>query len=134
MAGDGVPRVMYDLRGGQPPAEREDPFLEGYRRSAVTLKMLDHFENGALVAAPTSSLPEAIGGPRNWDYRYAWIRDAAFSVYAFRCIGLAHESRGFLGWVLDAVARHGEPRDSCASPMRRNAYTENAASRIQAYR
>lgn len=88
----------------------EGPHEAQVRRSAVTLKMLDHFENGALVAAPTSSLPEAIGGPRNWDYRYAWIRDAAFSVYAFRRIGLAHESRGFLGWVLDAVARHGEPR------------------------
>jgi alpha,alpha-trehalase len=67
------------------------------------------------VAAPTSSLPEAIGGPRNWDYRYtwiryAWIRDAAFSVYALRRIGLAEEAAGFLAWVLDAVDRHGHPR------------------------
>jgi alpha,alpha-trehalase len=62
------------------------------------------------VAAPTSSLPEAIGEPRNWDYRYAWIRDAAFSVYALRRIGLAEEAAGFLAWVLDAVDRHGHPR------------------------
>ncbi|MDO9116574.1 MAG: glycoside hydrolase family 15 protein [Nitrospira sp.] len=80
------------------------------RRSAITIKLLDHFENGAIVAAPTSSLPELIGGSRNWDYRYAWVRDAAFSVYALHRVGLSHEAAGFLGWVLDAVDRDGMPR------------------------
>ena len=80
------------------------------RRSIVTLKMLDFNETGALVAAPTSSLPEAIGGVRNWDYRYAWVRDAAFSVYAFRRVGLHAEARGFLSWVLDSIERDGSPR------------------------
>ena len=87
----------------------QGPHAALVRRSAVTLKLLDHFQNGAIVAAPTSSLPEAIGGPRNWDYRFAWIRDAAFCVWAFHRIGLSHEARGFLEWVLAAVESGGRP-------------------------
>jgi len=86
----------------------DGPRLELVRRSAITLKMLDFFENGAIVAAPTSSLPETIGGRRNWDYRYTWIRDAAFSVYALRRIGLDSEAWAFLSWVLGKVEGVGE--------------------------
>lgn len=88
----------------------EGPQKDLVRHSVMVLKLLDHFENGAIVAAPTTSLPEAIGGPRNWDYRYAWVRDAALSVYAFHRVGMMREAGGFLRWVLDAIERQGIPR------------------------
>jgi GH15 family glucan-1,4-alpha-glucosidase len=72
--------------------------------------MCDDWANGSLVAAPTSSLPAPIGGVRNWDYRYAWIRDAAFAVFALRRIGFGGEADAFLGWVLDAFERSRWPR------------------------
>jgi alpha,alpha-trehalase len=87
----------------------DGPQADLVRRSAIAIKMMDFTTNGAIVAAPTSSLPEWIGGPRNWDYRYSWIRDAAFSVYALRRIGMDHEAWAFLGWVLDIVERGNRP-------------------------
>jgi GH15 family glucan-1,4-alpha-glucosidase len=80
------------------------------RRAAITLKLCDDWGNGSLVAAPTSSLPAPVGGVRNWDYRYTWIRDAAFTVFAMRRIGFADEADAFLGWVLDAFEQSRQPR------------------------
>ncbi|MDG9687562.1 glycoside hydrolase family 15 protein [Streptomyces sp. DH18] len=85
----------------------EEPLV---RRAAITLKLCDDWVNGSLVAAPTSSLPAPIGGIRNWDYRYTWIRDAAFAVFALRRIGFRGEADAFLGWVLDAFEYRGRPR------------------------
>jgi alpha,alpha-trehalase len=80
------------------------------RRAAITLKLCDDWANGSLVAAPTSALPAPIGGVRNWDYRYTWIRDAAYAVFAMRRIGFRGEAAAFLGWVLDAFEQSQRPR------------------------
>jgi GH15 family glucan-1,4-alpha-glucosidase len=88
----------------------EGPEATLVRRAAITLKLCDHWSNGALVAAPTSSLPAPVGGVRNWDYRYTWIRDASFSVYALRRIGFEEEARAFLGWVLDTFEHGSAPK------------------------
>ncbi len=72
---------------------------EAIHRAALILKLLTFEPTGAIIAAATTSLPEKIGGERNWDYRYTWIRDAAFTVYALMRIGMSDEAEAFMNWI-----------------------------------
>jgi GH15 family glucan-1,4-alpha-glucosidase len=85
------------------------PWGEAVLRSLLTLKALAHWETGGIVAAATTSLPEKIGGPRNWDYRYCWLRDATFTLYALIGAGMLDEAKAWHEWLLRAAA--GAPDD-----------------------
>ena len=95
---DWIGRCTYDGR-----------YSEAVRRSLLVLKALTYAPSGGITAAATTSLPEQIGGPRNWDYRYCWLRDAAFTLQALTGSGYTAEAKAWRDWLLRAVA--GDPED-----------------------
>ena len=111
------PAIAWDLVGEDEArwqawsAQIDDrlPYRDAAVRSLLTLRLLTYSPSGAPVAAPTTSLPEHPGGVRNWDYRYAWPRDASIGVAAFLGVGKLDEARGFLWWLLHA-SRLQRPR------------------------
>ncbi len=80
------------------------PWSQAVRRSLITLKALTYAPTGGIVAAPTTSLPEAIGGVRNWDYRFCWVRDATLTLFAFMSAGYFEEAQAWREWLVRAVA------------------------------
>ena len=91
------------------PCNPVDDYREPVTRSLLTLKALTYSPTGGIIAAPTTSLPEELGGVRNWDYRYCWLRDATMTLEALLNAGFTDEAASWKGWLLRAIA--GSPQD-----------------------
>ncbi|MGW2590311.1 glycoside hydrolase family 15 protein [Streptomyces sp. NPDC001515] len=106
---DALARTLSFWHGWTEQCSYTGPYREAVLRSLITLKALTYEPSGGIVAAPTTSLPEEIGGTRNWDYRYTWLRDAAATLAALLACGFRQEAQAWRQWLLRAVA--GDPEN-----------------------
>ncbi|WP_366301610.1 glycoside hydrolase family 15 protein [Pseudomonas atacamensis] len=107
-------RTLKYWRGWIGQSNYRGRWREIVNRSALALKLLTSRRHGAILAAATFGLPETPGGERNWDYRYTWIRDASFTVYAFMRLGFVDEANHYMQWL------RGRVSDCCGKPMKLN--------------
>jgi GH15 family glucan-1,4-alpha-glucosidase len=135
---DSFNRTVRFWRGWLAHSKYRGRWREMVNRSALTLKLLTYRPTGAIVAAATTSLPEHVGGERNWDYRYTWVRDAAFSMYALLTLGFTEEAEEFLTWLTD---RFGETDYGEGGPLQimygidgRSDLTEEVLNHFEGYK
>ena len=107
----GIDRTIANWEAWSEAFRWEGRYDQEVRRGALALKLLIHSPSGSMVAAGTTSLPEDLTGGKNWDYRFAWVRDSAYALTALFRFGLREETHGAMSWLLDTIRRHGpEPR------------------------
>lgn len=103
----GIDRTIGNWQRWSAQFDCAGPWDDAVRRSALILKLLIHGPSGAIAAAATTSLPENRAGGKNWDYRFAWVRDTAYTLKALFRFGLREETQSAVSWLLDTIERHG---------------------------